>query len=193
MFHIELRQFPHNFCRFNLSEAALASLLAPWAEGLPIELGERKWNPHQAKITILEGPELELQELSMGRGWRTAERRSRDVTDSVLPVHVQPPVAVNATPGGGPARPRSTPVSGAASPVPVAPPGAGGGGSALADPLAALVQIGALLGAEAPLLLEAWRAATAEDPSRAPSQALAAAEAALRGAPGSVQPEPPEG
>lgn len=172
MYHIELRQFPHNFCHFNLSEGELAALLAPWAAGQVVEVGDRKWNPQQAKITVLEGPELELQELSMGRGWRTAERRSQDVTDRVLaaaPAPV-PPQAM---------APPSAPVS--------APPA----GSGLADPLAALVQIGALLGPEAPRLLEAWRVAAAADPSLSPSGALAAAEASLRGAAGAAQRKPP--
>jgi len=170
MYHVELRQFPHNFCRFNLSDAELTGLLAPWRSGQPIELGERKWSPHQAKIRILEGPELELQELTMGRGWRTAESRSREVTDRVLaPVPPEGPAAG---------------VPGRAAPDP--------GAAALADPFAALVQIGALLGPEAPRLLEAWRTAAAGDPSLSPSEALASAEQSLRGADESAQPHPPE-
>ena len=135
-------------------------MLAPWLAGEVIEVGDRKWNPHQAKIKILEGPELELQELSMGRGWRAAERRSQDVTDRLL-----------GRPGGVP-----SPLASASSPAPATVAGPG-----LADPLAALVQIGALLGPEAPQLLEAWRAAAAADPSLSPSGALAAAEAILHG------------
>ncbi len=163
MYHVELRQFPHNFCRFNLSDGELAALLAPWRNGQPIDLGERKWSPHQAKIRILEGPELELQELSMGRGWRAAERRGREVTDRML-APATPPPATQA----------------AAQVAPQAAAQAAPQGQALADPLAALVQIGALLGPEAPRLLEAWRAAAAGDPSLSPSKALAAAEANLR-------------
>jgi hypothetical protein len=164
MYHVELRQFPHNFCRFNLSDGELAALLVPWRNGQPIELGERKWSPQQAKIRILEGPELELQELSMGRGWRTAERRSREVTDRVIAATTAPQT---------PTAPPTAPIAGA----PTAPTPAG---QALADPLAALVQIGALLGPEAPRLLEAWREAAAADPSLSPSAALALAEANLR-------------
>ena len=100
MYHVELRQFPHNFCHFNLSDAELAAIVEPWKRGEPIEVGDRKWSPHQAKIRILEGPELALQELSMGRGWRAAERRSRDVTDRVLATAPPPPAA---TPPPGPA------------------------------------------------------------------------------------------
>jgi len=167
MYHVELRQFPHNFCHFNLSAAELAAIVEPWKRGEPIEVGDRKWSPHQAKIRILEGPELELQELSMGRGWRAAERRSQDVTDRVL--------ATAPTAPGAPPPHAAPPPQGSG---PASAPGPGGPG--LADPLAALVQIGALLGPEAPRLLDAWRSAAAGDPSLSPSQALAMAEEGLR-------------
>jgi hypothetical protein len=84
MYHIELRQFPHNTCRFNLTEQELRAVLEPWALEKFVEVGERKWSPHQAKLTILEGPRLEVQQLSMGRGWRAAQRRSEDVTERLL-------------------------------------------------------------------------------------------------------------
>ncbi len=47
-------------------------------------MGERKWSPHQAKLTVLEGPPLPIEELSMGRGWRAAQRQSQDVTVRML-------------------------------------------------------------------------------------------------------------
>jgi hypothetical protein len=72
MYHLELRQFPHNTCRFNLTEQELRAVLGPWAREKFVEVGERKWSPHQAKLTILEGPRLEVQQLAMGRGWRAA-------------------------------------------------------------------------------------------------------------------------
>jgi hypothetical protein len=85
MFHVELRQFPGNFCRFNLTEGQLrTNILHPWARGEWIEMGERKWNPEQAKLTVLEGPEIPLNQLTMGRGWRTAQRQGHDVTERVL-------------------------------------------------------------------------------------------------------------
>ena len=172
MYHVELRQFPHNFCRFNLSEGELAALVVPWSRGEVLDAGERKWSPQVAKIKILEGPELELQELSMGRGWRHAERRSQDVTDRVL-------AAVPAASRAG-LSPAAPPAARAPATGEVSEAGAGAG-SGLADPLAALVQIGARLGPEAPRLLAAWRAAAAADPSLSPSGALAAAEESLGG------------
>lgn len=85
MFHVELRQFPHNFCRFNLSEQELrAAVLDAWVRQEWLEFGERRWDPHQASLTVLEGPQLSMQELSMGRGWRNARRSGSDVTEQML-------------------------------------------------------------------------------------------------------------
>jgi len=85
MYHVELRQFPHNFCRFNLTETELReAVLNAWARGEWIEFGERKWNPHQAKLMVVEGPRIPLEQLSMGRGWRIAEREGEDVTEQLL-------------------------------------------------------------------------------------------------------------
>ena len=96
MYHIELRQFPHNTCRFNLTERELRAVLEPWVREKFVTLGERKWSPHQAKLTILEGPRLEVQQLSMGRGWRAAQRQSEDVTERLLAA-----AAGAAAPAGG--------------------------------------------------------------------------------------------
>jgi hypothetical protein len=85
MYHVELRQFPHNFCRFNLTETELRKdVLDAWARGEWIEFGERKWNPQQAKLIVVEGPQIPLEKLSMGRGWRIAEREGKDVTEHLL-------------------------------------------------------------------------------------------------------------
>jgi len=86
LYHVELRHFPRNVCRFNLSAEELhASVLAPWAADRPFELGELKWDPRQARLTVLEGPRIAPDRLSMGRGWRTAQREGRDVTARLLP------------------------------------------------------------------------------------------------------------
>ncbi|MCW3069878.1 MAG: hypothetical protein JWL67_2503, partial [Solirubrobacterales bacterium] len=84
MYHIELRHFPHNHSRFNLSEREVSALAGRWVRDQVVELGERKWIPQQAKLMILEGPQLAPEELSMGRGWRTAQRQGEDVTERVL-------------------------------------------------------------------------------------------------------------
>lgn len=85
MYHLELRQFPHNFCHFNLTEQALReTVLDAWARGDWVEVGERKWNSQQANLTVIEGPELPVEQLSMGRGWRNALRQGTDVTAELL-------------------------------------------------------------------------------------------------------------
>lgn len=85
MYHIELRQFPHNFCRFNMSEQELRdAILGPWSRGEWVEQGDRRWSPKEASLTIIEGPELSPDRLSMGRGWRSAQRVGTDVTARVL-------------------------------------------------------------------------------------------------------------
>ena len=85
MFHVELRKFPHNTHAFNLTEAELfQTLVIPWSREQWVELGERKWSPHQAGLTVLEGPQLSAQELTMSRGWGNAVRQGEDVTERVL-------------------------------------------------------------------------------------------------------------
>jgi hypothetical protein len=169
MYHIELRQFPHNFCRFNLTEQDLRVLLAPWVLEKPLELGDRKWSPHQATLTVLEGPRLELQQLSMGRGWRAAQGSSDDVTERVIAAATESPD--NAAAGGG-------------APGPPDPAQASRGPSVdasfIADPLALGVQLASLLGGDPARLLAAWRQASAENPDLSPSETLVLAEAALR-------------
>jgi hypothetical protein len=153
MYHVEMRQFPHNFCRFNLTDAELRPVLEPWVREKAVEFGERKWSPHEARLTILEGPELALRDLSMGRGWRAAQRASEDVTERLLAAAAQTMQAAAGQPVGG-----TTP---------------------LGDPLAVGVQIASLLGSDPARLLDAWRHAAASSPGVTPSQALARAEESL--------------
>jgi hypothetical protein len=162
MYHLELRQFPHNAWSFNLTEPELRAVVDPWVRQQLVEVGERKWSPHQAKLTIIEGPKLEVQQLAMGRGWRAAQRQGEDVTGRVL----------------GAARDRA---AAAARPVAPAPPLEG---RPQPDPLALSVQLAALLGHDPSRLLAAWRDAAARSPELAPSQSLAQAECALRDAGG---------
>jgi hypothetical protein len=83
-YHLQMRQFPHNHSRFNLSQGELDAIAQRWARGEWVELGERKWSPHLAQLTVLEGPSVPAAQLTMGRGWRNAERRCEDVTERVL-------------------------------------------------------------------------------------------------------------
>ena len=85
MFHVELRQFPHVAREFNLTADELQSrIVEPWLAGQVIELGERKWAPERARLTIYEGPQLRSDELGIGRGWSNATRSGTDVTARLL-------------------------------------------------------------------------------------------------------------
>jgi hypothetical protein len=152
MFHIELRQFPHNMCHFNMTERELfETIVDGWAREQWIELGDRKWNPHQSKLIVLEGPQIPVEQLSMGRGWPTAQRQGEDVTERVIAQAKQaaasavaPQAAVGAAPGE---------IAG---------------------------QLQTLLGEDPEALLAAWRLATERRRELAPSEALALAEETLR-------------
>jgi hypothetical protein len=143
-------------CRFNLTAAELQAVVEPWAREQWVELGERKWSPHQATLTILEGPEIPVQQLSMGRGWRTAQRRGDDVTARVL--------AAAGTPG--------TPTADAPG------PGASGDLPPLADSLG--LELLSALGDQPAPLARAWRLAASRCPQWPASQSLALAEQTVR-------------
>ncbi len=95
MFHIELRQFPHQTRVFNLTPEQLeARIVGPWVAGRTIELDERRWDSDRARLTIYEGPELSPDQLGMGRGWANVTRSGKEVTARVLANRAQPaPVA----------------------------------------------------------------------------------------------------
>jgi hypothetical protein len=85
VFHVELRQFPHQARAFNLTREELdARIVAPWLAGTPINLQDRRWTSEKAKLTILEGPELRPDEIGMGRGWSNATKGGHDVTAQLL-------------------------------------------------------------------------------------------------------------
>jgi hypothetical protein len=154
VYHIELRQFPHNFARFNLSEHELPPIVEPWVAGEIVELGERKWDPRRAKLTILEGPRIGNAQLTMGRGWSVAQRESEDITDRVL---------------AGPqehAHRAELPASDSAS------------AGSLADSLA--LELLASLNDAPGTLADAWRQAAARSPRSSAGESLALAEQALR-------------
>jgi hypothetical protein len=166
MYHVELRQFPHNFCRFNLTEGELReTVLDAWARGEWIEFGERKWNPQQAKLTVIEGPQIPLERLSMGRGWHVAEREGSEVTEQLL------------------AATRTAAVPGAVN-IPRNGQGSSQGADAAGlDPAAAslVADLLPLLGEDPISLMRAWRLALERHPDRTPSECLTLAEGFLRG------------
>ncbi len=195
MFHVELRHFPHSAWRFNLSQQELGTIVQPWVREQVVDMGERKWSPHLAKLTILEGPKLDVTELSMGRGWRSAQRRSEEVTQQVLEAAkdaLQGAPPGGSAPAGEPVAPMTQAVLGAVPAAPGVPapasapaaPAGPGATSPLSDPVALGVQLAALLGPDPMGLLDAWRAAAAGSPGLAPSDSLALAERAIRRASG---------
>jgi hypothetical protein len=167
VYHVELRQFPHNFCHFNMSEGELQeAVLDGWVRGRWIELGERKWNPEQAKLTVLEGPHLPIEELSLGRGWRNARRHGQDVTERLL---AERAAAVGESAQGagtmdGPAAGRAVQQARA---------------QALAADSLALEVLARLTDRPTPIA-QAWRQARERYPDRPASDCLALAEGAVR-------------
>jgi hypothetical protein len=85
VFHVELRQFPHQTRAFNLTREQLdEQIVRPWAAGEAIELNEYRWLPDRATLTVYEAPMLGVAEMGLGRGWQNVTRSGRDVTQKVL-------------------------------------------------------------------------------------------------------------
>jgi hypothetical protein len=111
VFHVELRQFPHQTRAFNLTREELdARILGPWVSGAAIELDDRRWAPDRARLTIYEGPALADDQLGMGRGWGNVTRDGEDVTARLIAEVAHPP-AVEALKRELPARLAGGPVA----------------------------------------------------------------------------------
>ncbi|HET9593498.1 MAG TPA: hypothetical protein VFP17_11345 [Solirubrobacterales bacterium] len=84
-FHVEVSAGLRHARAFNLSaEEVRQTVLEPWLSRRTVLLGDRKWDPEESELRVLEGPELSNPELSFGQGWANAERASQDVTARVL-------------------------------------------------------------------------------------------------------------
>jgi hypothetical protein len=156
-------------CRFNLTVGELrATLLEGWAQERWVELGERKWNPNQATLTVIEGPRIPLNQLTMGRGWRTAQRDGREVTEELLEVVTRELAEAQAAgaPSGG-ARVAARPPSA----------GADDAEALAADSLG--LELLSRIGVEAVPLARAWELAVERHPDSPPSATLALAERAV--------------
>jgi hypothetical protein len=192
VFHLELHKFPNNMARFNLSSEEMFAVAVPWAKGEWIEFGERKWNPHEARLTVLEGPPIPVNQLRVGRGWRLAQRQAEDVTERVLAAAANAPEAKPPTP--------QSPIASGTQTAEEALIGAAGtegsGGDArrrdatptreessadfglLADSLG--LQLLAVLDGETTGLSTAWELAQERLPGRSAGESLALAERAVR-------------
>jgi hypothetical protein len=166
VYHLELRKFPHTVCRFNQSEQQLRAVIGPWTSEEWIEEGERKWNSNEATITVLDGPALSMPDLAMGRGWRNAQRRSRDVTDEVLEAAKREKAAARSASEGRPA-------------APVARVDADAAAQQLVADSLALELLGLLDAGPAPLS-RAWTLASERLGEASAAEALALAEQAVR-------------
>ena len=84
-FHVEVSSGLHRTRLFNLGhEEMRRKVLEPWLSRRDFELEDRKWEPAESELRVLEGPELSNPELSFGQGWANAERSSENVTERVL-------------------------------------------------------------------------------------------------------------
>ena len=92
MFHVELRQFPHQTRAFNLTREELdVRILGPLLSGGGVELDDRRWATDRARLTIYDGPALSADQLGMGRGWANVTRDGEDVTERLLAEAAHPP------------------------------------------------------------------------------------------------------
>jgi hypothetical protein len=178
VYHVEIRQFPHNVCRFNLTERELQPIAVPWAREEWVELGERKWNVNQATLTIIEGPQLSLPQLAMGRGWRNAQRQGQVVTDRVLETLKQAPGTAPQTPAASATAASATARAGERGPANPSAERAAGDLDLLGDSLG--LEILAALDQGPVTLARVWRLAGARLRDRPSSEALALGERAIR-------------
>ncbi len=199
-YHVELRNFPRTRTLFNQSGQQLGAIVLPWVENRIVEMDDDKWAPWESTITILEGPQIPIGGLSMGRGWKTALREGTDVSDRVLaearravadgsayeqassedgaPDAHEPAVDhPSGTPGDAAAEPAADYPSGAQD-----PPGSPAGGPVGFDGhvTATASETAGMLGPEPERLLARWRAVAARTDGLAPSESLALAERELQ-------------
>jgi hypothetical protein len=163
-YHLELRQFPRNFTRFNLTGQEIGTIAWTWAQERMLTIDGEKWSPAEATIIIIEGPSIPIERLSLGRGWPTALREGEIVTDRVIAEAREAIRESFAAAGQGP-QPASNGVP----------------SSAGVDQLALGIELGGLLGPDAGRLLAAWKAVAAGSSGLSPSESLALAERELAG------------
>jgi hypothetical protein len=175
-YHVELRCFPRSAARFNQTGQQIGAIALPWVQDRVFEVDGEKWAPYDSQITIIEGPEIPLSGISMGRGWATAKREGTDVTKRVLAEAHQ--ALADGSAGVEAARDADVP---AAPAEPDEHPTRAGSGEAPALDVASLpAELDGLLGADPGRLLAAWHAVGLRTSGLAPSEALALAERELQ-------------
>jgi hypothetical protein len=84
-YHVEIRSSLHRARAFNMEQDELErTIVRPWLEERPVELGEREWEPRKSSLKILEGPALDATDLAFGQGWSNAERGAENVTHRLI-------------------------------------------------------------------------------------------------------------
>jgi len=170
VFHIQLHERSNKLSRLNLSERELMlAVLDRWVRGEKVEIGEILWSPDEAQITVVEGPEVPIGGMTLGRGWPTAVRQGRQVTEEVFAKARMRMAEAEAM------RASAAEAAGETQPA--------GAGSAAAD-LALLADSLGLellrrLGEGEMPLQSAWRLAAERHPQMSPSGTLEVATAAI--------------
>jgi hypothetical protein len=84
-YHVEVRSGMHRAWLFNVeAEELRRRVLSPWAAGVGFALADRRWDPRESELRILDGARLEAADLAHGRGWNRAQRTGTDVTGALL-------------------------------------------------------------------------------------------------------------
>jgi hypothetical protein len=91
-FHVEISSgFRQRARAFNLDESSMRrEVLDPWIRGRRITLGDKDFEPRDSRLVILEGPALADTDLSLGRGWSSAEKVSENVTRRLVEAATAP-------------------------------------------------------------------------------------------------------
>jgi hypothetical protein len=184
-YHLELRKFPKTLTRFNQSGQQIGAIVLPWIEERVLDIDGEKWAPWESTITIVEGPAIPVSRLSMGRGWRTAQREGTDVTGRILAEARQALDDRSAPSTKAPTTPEAVPpASREPEPARDYPSAASDARPAAGDPaggdrLSLGVQLGGLLGSDPVGLLAAWREVAGRASGLDPSESLALAEREL--------------
>ncbi len=114
---------------------------------------------------MVEGPQIPLEQLSMGRGWRIVEREGKDVTEQLI------------------AAAHSSSVSAAESAAAKEQGGSHAIDALGVDPavVSLVAELLRLLGEDPVPLMRAWQLALEGHEDRTPSECLALAEGLVRG------------
>jgi hypothetical protein len=85
VYHVEISQDNTHVRAFNLTADELERrFLVPLRAGRRFVCEEKEFDPGSARLRVLEGPRLRLDQLTLGRGWTEAERAAGDVSERFI-------------------------------------------------------------------------------------------------------------